>query len=298
MSIEAGTVYVIMGLSGSGKSTMIRHFNRLIEPTSGSIRIDGEDILKLNQSELRYLRQAKMSMVFQSFGLMPHRTVIENVGYGLEVRGEARAERTTKAKTWIDRVGLGGYEDLYPAQLSGGMRQRVGLARGLATNPDIMLMDEAFSALDPLIRQDMQQILLDLQSELRKTIIFITHDLGEALAIGDRIAILNDGCIIQDGTPEDIVLRPQDTLVRRSAANVNRAKALCARSVMITEVAQVNAADKTVTVKVTDSLETALVKTADSAGAVVVLDKEARPCGCISRRLIIDAISTDGGYRK
>ncbi len=226
LDIEEGEIFVIMGLSGSGKSTLIRHFNRLIDPTSGHIIVDGTDVMTLSTDQLIKFRRDKMSMVFQRFGLLPHRTVIQNVGYGLEIQGVAKAKREEKAREWIDQVGLSGYEDSYPSQLSGGMQQRVGLARALCTDPEILLMDEAFSALDPLIRSDMQDLLLALQSKLRKTVVFITHDLDEALRIGDRIAILKDGALSQVGTPADILLNPADDYVRAFVKDVNRARAL------------------------------------------------------------------------
>ncbi|WP_273871036.1 quaternary amine ABC transporter ATP-binding protein [Serratia odorifera] len=215
MSIAAGEIFVIMGLSGSGKSTLVRHFNRLIEPTSGEILVDGEDILRYDEKQLEHFRRHKISMVFQSFGLLPHKTVLENVGYGLKVRGETREVFQARAQHWIDTVGLKGYEKSYPHQLSGGMRQRVGLARALATDTDIILLDEAFSALDPLIRAEMQDQLLALQKELNKTLVFITHDLDEAVRIGNRIAILKDGKLIQVGTPQEILNNPADEYVNR-----------------------------------------------------------------------------------
>ncbi|MEO9273761.1 glycine betaine/L-proline ABC transporter ATP-binding protein [Marinomonas sp. 5E14-1] len=215
LSIKSGEIFVIMGLSGSGKSTLVRHFNRLIDPTSGQIYVDGEDILQYDSNQLRQFRRKKISMVFQSFGLLPHKTVLENVAYTLKVRGESKAFQEEKANYWIETVGLKGYESRYPSQLSGGMRQRVGLARALAADTDIILMDEAFSALDPLIRTEMQDQLLTLQSTLNKTIVFITHDLDEALRIGNRIAIMKDGQLIQVGTPHDILNNPADEYVDR-----------------------------------------------------------------------------------
>lgn len=215
MSIEAGEIFVIMGLSGSGKSTLVRHFNRLIDPTSGQILVDGEDILRYDEKQLEHFRRHKISMVFQSFGLLPHKTVLDNVGYGLKVRGENKEVYQERALHWINTVGLKGYEKSYPHQLSGGMRQRVGLARALATDTDIILLDEAFSALDPLIRAEMQDQLLALQKELHKTLVFITHDLDEAVRIGNRIAILKDGKLIQVGTPQDILNNPADQYVNR-----------------------------------------------------------------------------------
>ena len=215
LSIATGEIFVIMGLSGSGKSTLVRHFNRLIDPTSGAILVDGEDILQLDMNALREFRRHKISMVFQSFGLLPHKNVLDNVAYGLKVRGETPQVCSERALHWIETVGLKGYENKYPHQLSGGMRQRVGLARALAADTDIILMDEAFSALDPLIRAEMQDQLLDLQKTLHKTIVFITHDLDEAVRIGNRIAILKDGKLIQVGTPREILDSPADEYVDR-----------------------------------------------------------------------------------
>lgn len=201
LDIYPGEIFVIMGLSGSGKSTLIRHFNRLIEPTEGSIIIEDTDVMTLNAKQLQDFRRHKMSMVFQRFGLMPHRTVLQNVGYGLHVQGAKPAQWQQQAQQWLTTVGLAGYEQSYPANLSGGQQQRVGLARALCTNAEVLLMDEAFSALDPLIRSEMQDQLIELQQKLHKTIIFITHDLDEALRLGDRIAILRDGKLIQQGKP-------------------------------------------------------------------------------------------------
>ena len=226
LSIEEGSIYVIMGLSGSGKSTLIRHFNRLIEPTAGLITVDDVDVMSLGARELERFRQQKMSMVFQRFGLFPHRCVLDNAAYGLKVQGVGRKERQQRAMHWLEQVGLAGYERQYPHQLSGGMQQRVGLARALATDAEILLMDEAFSALDPLIRREMQDQLLQLQSQLNKTIVFITHDLDEALRLGNRIAILKGGELVQEGTPEDILLSPADDYVQAFLQDVNRSKVL------------------------------------------------------------------------
>jgi glycine betaine/proline transport system ATP-binding protein len=226
LSIEQGEIFVIMGLSGSGKSTLIRHFNRLIDPTDGKIVVDGEDVLKLSNKGLEGFRRSRMSMVFQRFGLFPHRTVLDNVAYGLEVQGIGQDERNKAAREWIIQVGLEGYEDQFPSQLSGGMQQRVGLARALATDADILLMDEAFSALDPLIRSQMQDQLVELQDQFHKTIVFITHDLDEALKIGDKIAILKDGVLSQVGTPADILMHPADDYVAQFVRDVNRARVL------------------------------------------------------------------------
>lgn len=232
ISVEPGTIQVVMGLSGSGKSTLIRHINRLIEPTAGEIVIDGRDVVAMSPAELREFRRHKTAMVFQKFALLPHRTVLDNVAYGLEVQGVAQAQRHRAAMNWIERVGLAGYESRYPSQLSGGMQQRVGLARALANDAPILLMDEAYSALDPLIRYDMQTVLLDLQKEFRKTIIFITHDFDEALRIGDRIALLRDGSIIQEGTGQEMVLHPADDYVSSFVQHVDRAKVVQVASVM------------------------------------------------------------------
>ncbi|WP_158937300.1 glycine betaine/L-proline ABC transporter ATP-binding protein [Burkholderia sp. S171] len=216
MKIEQGEIFVIMGLSGSGKSTLVRHFNRLIEPTEGSLFLDGVDVLSLTTNELRRLRRTRMSMVFQSFALLPHKTVLENVAFGCLLRGDRKKDALGKSRTWINgRIGLNGYETRYPDELSGGMRQRVGLARALVSDPDILLMDEAFSALDPLIRWDMQDVLLAMQKELRKTIIFITHDIDEAMRIGNKIAIMKDGALVQVGSPADIRENPANDYVRR-----------------------------------------------------------------------------------
>ncbi|MGH8781719.1 quaternary amine ABC transporter ATP-binding protein [Paraburkholderia sp.] len=215
LKIGSGEIFVIMGLSGSGKSTLVRHFNRLIEPTAGEIAIDGSDIIGLGAHGLRDLRRNKVSMVFQSFGLLPHRTVLDNTAYALSVRGEGKSEAHAKAQVWLGKVGLNGYDGHYPDELSGGMRQRVGLARALVADTDVLLMDEAFSALDPLIRTEMQDQLLYLQSTMKKTIVFVTHDLDEALRIGNRIAILRDGKLIQQGTPDEILTRPADDYVKR-----------------------------------------------------------------------------------
>lgn len=232
LNIKKAKIQVVMGLSGSGKSTLIRHLNRLIEPTSGEILVNHTDILKLNTKELVQFRQNNMSMVFQKFALFPHKTVLQNVGYGLAVQNIPKDEWEEKATKWINRVGLEGYETYYPGQLSGGMQQRVGLARALATDAEILLMDEAFSALDPLIRSEMQNILLDLQSELHKTIIFITHDLDEALKIGDRIAILRDGSMVQDSDPQEIIMNPADDYVSDFIKDINRARVIQAKSIM------------------------------------------------------------------
>ncbi|MCF3932337.1 glycine betaine/L-proline ABC transporter ATP-binding protein [Acuticoccus sp. M5D2P5] len=232
LSIEKGEIFVVMGLSGSGKSTLIRHINRLIDPTAGRIMVDGVNVLEMSNRALERFRRTTMSMVFQRFGLMPHRTVLQNVGYGLAVRGVRQAARDAKAMEWIETVGLSGYENQYPTQLSGGMQQRVGLARALATDAEILLMDEAFSALDPLIRSQMQDQLIALQAKLGKTVVFITHDLDEALRLGDHIAILKDGRLSQVGRPHEILLNPADDYVAEFVRDVNRARVLTVEVVM------------------------------------------------------------------
>lgn len=231
--VNEGEIFVIMGLSGSGKSTLIRLLNRLIEPSGGDIYIDGVDVAKMSKEELREVRRHKINMVFQSFGLFPHRTILENTEYGLEVRGVSKEERTAKAEKALENSGLLSFKDQYPDQLSGGMQQRVGLARALANDPEILLMDEAFSALDPLIRREMQDELLELQANVQKTIIFITHDLNEALRIGDRIALMKDGQIMQIGTGEDILTNPANKYVRDFVEDVDRSKVLTAQNIMV-----------------------------------------------------------------
>lgn len=232
LKIPHGSIQVIIGLSGSGKSTLIRHINRLIDPTGGEILIGGVDVLALDQEELRQFRRRYISMVFQGFALFPHMTVRQNVTYPLEVQGLAPAERDERTNLWIERVGLAGYEDAHPDQLSGGMQQRVGIARALATDAAILLMDEPFSALDPVIRADMRKLLLDLQRDAGKTIVFVTHDLEEALEIGDRIAILRDGEIVQNADSQEIVLRPADDYVSGLTSKINRGRILRVGSVM------------------------------------------------------------------
>lgn len=235
VEMQAGEITVIMGLSGSGKSTLIRHVNRLIEPTAGEILLNGENILKFGETRLRELRRRQMSMVFQHFALLPHKTVLDNAGTARAVRGEDRSAYEQDARSWLERVGLGGQEGQYPHQLSGGMQQRVGIARALTSNAPIMLMDEAFSALDPLIRTDMQDLLLELQKELQKTIVFISHDLDEALKLADHLVILKDGIIVQQGEPQEILLNPNDPYIVDFISDINRARVLRVRSVMDTE---------------------------------------------------------------
>ena len=232
VDMQDGEITVIMGLSGSGKSTLIRHLNRLIEPTAGQILLDGEDVLAYDERNMRRLRRQQMSMVFQHFALLPHRTVLENTGMARAVRGESRADFQDDALKWLDRVSLGWQGGQYPHQLSGGMQQRVGIARALASDSPIMLMDEAFSALDPLIRTDMQDLLLELQEELHKTVVFISHDLDEALKLADHLVILKDGRVVQQGEPQEILLHPNDPYIVDFISDINRARVLRVRSVM------------------------------------------------------------------
>ncbi|WP_196259871.1 quaternary amine ABC transporter ATP-binding protein [Pelagibacterium limicola] len=232
LDVEKGQIFVVMGLSGSGKSTLIRHVNRLIDPTSGEIVVDGADVTQMSLDQLRTFRRTQIAMVFQKFGLLPHRSVLDNVAYGLEIRGIKKAERLEKAAHWIHVVGLSGYEKVRPRQLSGGQQQRVGLARALAMDTEILLMDEAFSALDPLIRSGMQDQLIELQSSLNKTILFITHDFDEALKIGNRIAVLKDGAVQQVGKPEEIVLHPANEHIEEFVRDVNKARAIHVRTIM------------------------------------------------------------------
>lgn len=232
LSVKAGEIFVVMGLSGSGKSTLVRLLNRLIEPTSGQVILEGRDIAPMSTLELRDVRRRKMAMVFQSFALLPNRTVLDNIAYGLEVAGIKKAQRYEIARTALTRVGLGSYEKLLPSELSGGMQQRVGLARALAVNPAVLLMDEAFSALDPLIRFEMQSELLRLQKEEQRTIVFISHDIEEAIKIGGRIGIMKDGCLIQVGTPAELIQSPADAYVRDFFRNVDVSRFLKASSLM------------------------------------------------------------------
>ncbi|MDX1736589.1 MAG: glycine betaine/L-proline ABC transporter ATP-binding protein [Alphaproteobacteria bacterium] len=289
LDIEERHIHVIMGLSGSGKSTLIRHFNRLIEPTAGEIYVDGNDVMKLNELELREFRRHNLSMVFQKFGLLPHRTVIDNVGYGLAIQGIKGDELKQRSQKWLDRVGLSGFEKHYPTQLSGGMQQRVGLARALATDSDILLMDEAFSALDPLIRTDMQTMLLDLQADLHKTIVFITHDLDEALRIGDRITILRDGAIIQDAPPQDIVMRPADEYISEFIRDINRGRVVEVGSIM----APIGSSETSGSpIQVKSSLEDALPLISEApTHALSVVNKEGAEVGVVTANDIMKGIA-------
>ena len=297
LNIEEGETFVCMGLSGSGKSTLIRHLNRLIDPTAGEIFIDGENVMSFNPQQLIDFRRHKMSMVFQRFGLFPHKTVMQNVGYGLEMQGKSEDDRDKIAMEKIEAVGLNGFENQFPNQLSGGMQQRVGLARALATNSDIMLMDEAFSALDPLIRSDMQKQLIDLQSELKKTIVFITHDLDESLRLGDHIGILNGGRLVQAGTPEEIIMSPADDYVEAFVKDVNRAKVLRAKTVMIkANEFNSNGIKLADVLKVDEGsyIEQFLPKVLADRCTVMVVDKKGDTKGYITEKELAISLSKDG----
>ncbi|KAF1085092.1 Glycine betaine transport ATP-binding protein OpuAA [Sporotomaculum syntrophicum] len=272
--VNEGEIFVIMGLSGSGKSTLIRCLNLLNRPTAGKIKVDGEDIVKYDGKKLKAYRQHKVAMVFQHFGLFTHRKVIDNVAYGLEIRRVSPTKRREMAQKAIDIVGLNGWEEMYPNELSGGMQQRVGLARALATDPEILLMDEPFSALDPLIRREMQQELLDIQARLKKTIIFISHDINEAFKLGDRVAIMKDGVIEQLGTPEEILAQPKNNYIKTFVQDIDRSKILQAKNIMVRPNALVS---------LKDGLKVA-IKEMEQAGisSIFVLDQERRLQGLVT----------------
>ncbi|HHV68034.1 MAG TPA: ATP-binding cassette domain-containing protein [Ochrobactrum intermedium] len=277
--IPSGSIQVIMGLSGSGKSTLVRHFNRLIDPTAGSIAVNGVDVMRLGSEELQKFRSYQTAMVFQKFALLPHRTVLDNVTYGLSLRRPHLHDALDRGMTWLERVGLAGYEKRYPRQLSGGMQQRVGLARALAMDAPLLLMDEAFSALDPIIRVDMQNILLSLQKDLRKTIVFITHDLDEALRLGDQIAIVKGGEIVQQGTAEEIVTKPATEYVRSFVGEVNRGRYLRVEAGMTPWVA---GNEPRLNVPLGTTLDAALKTMAEnSTGSVCVVDDRISPVGTL-----------------
>ena len=297
ISIEEGETFVCMGLSGSGKSTLIRHINRLIDPTHGAVVVNDTNVMDLNENQLIDFRKHEMSMVFQRFGLFPHKTVLQNVGYGLEIQGKELDERNKIAMNQIEAVGLLGFENQYPNQLSGGMQQRVGLARALATNTNIMLMDEAFSALDPLIRSDMQKQLLDLQADLKKTILLITHDLDESLRLGDHIGILNGGRLVQVGTPEQIIMNPADDYVEAFVKDVNRAKVLRAKTVMVKpekfNTSNIKLSD---TFKVSEGsyIEEFLPKVLAERSTIVVVDNKGDTKGYITEKELAVSLSKTG----
>ena len=286
--VPAGDVFVVMGLSGSGKSTLVRCISRLIEPTAGQVIIDGEDVANCSPEWLRELRRTRISMVFQHFGLLPHRRVLDNVAFGLEVQGKSKAERHARAGDMLDLVGLSGLGDSYPDELSGGMQQRVGLARALANDPEILLFDEPFSALDPLIRRDMQDEVARLQRELKKTVVFITHDLQEALKLGDQIAIMRDGRFVQVDTPEAVVARPADDYVRDFVRDVPRSHVLTAGGIM-TDALAPDATSGTVTATTPVSELVAIVVATEKPIAVV--DDDGRTCGAIDRLAVLRALA-------
>ncbi|MEM7189061.1 MAG: glycine betaine/L-proline ABC transporter ATP-binding protein [Pseudomonadota bacterium] len=287
--VQTGETFVVMGLSGSGKSTLVRCISRLIEPTVGEVIIDGADVIKLSQKGLMDLRRSKMSMVFQHFGLFPHRKVIDNIAYGLEVRGAPRASRMDRAMEVLELVGLGGWDQHYPRELSGGMQQRVGLARAMAVDPEILIFDEPFSALDPLIRREMQDELLRLQAEMKKTMVFITHDFLEAIKMGDHIAIMKDGEVSQIGTPEEIVANPVDKYVRDFTEDVPRYKVLSAGKVMRPASGTANADNP---VPVDAKIESLIDRMADSDEACCVADASGQVVGEIDRAIIMRAMMT------
>ena len=290
VDMQSGEITVVMGLSGSGKSTLIRHLNRLIEPTAGEIIVQGEDVMKLPEDGLRKIRQEKMSMVFQKFALLPHKTVLKNAGMALSVRGIDEAECDIEAQKWIERVGLKGFENHYPSQLSGGMQQRVGIARALTANTDIMLMDEAFSALDPLIRTDMQDLLLELQQELHKTIVFITHDLDEALKLADHLVILKDGYVVQQGEPQHILLHPNDPYIEDFVSDINRARVLRVRSIMVPLENGSVPADAHGEVDIDDTLESMIAKSGGDTSHAYVVTREGTPVGTLDMTSLVRAL--------
>ncbi len=290
VDMQAGEITVVMGLSGSGKSTLIRHLNRLIEPTAGEILIQGEDVMKLSEEDLRTARQQKMSMVFQKFALLPHKTVLKNAGMPLSVRGQDEASCDTEATKWLDRVGLKGYENHHPAQLSGGMQQRVGIARALTANTDIMLMDEAFSALDPLIRTDMQDLLLELQKELHKTIVFITHDLDEALKLADHLVILKDGYVVQQGEPQHILLNPNDPYIEDFVSDINRARVLRVRSIMTPLEDGKIPADAHGEVDIDATLESMIAKSGGDTSHAYIVMRDGEAIGTLDMTALVRAL--------
>jgi glycine betaine/proline transport system ATP-binding protein len=288
-SVARGETFVVMGLSGSGKSTLIRCLSRLIEPTSGEVLLNGEDLLAMDADTLRQVRRGKISMVFQHFGLFPHRKVIDNIAYGLEVQKVDKATRHARATEVLNIVGLDGWADRYPQQLSGGMQQRVGLARALAVDPEILLFDEPFSALDPLIRKEMQDELIRLQKSMQRTIIFITHDFAEALRLGDRIAIMKDGSFDQVGTPEEIVSNPATPYVREFVNDVPRAKVLSVRTVTVSGSAPAGAR----TVNATDRIETVIPMLLERDEAIRVLDENGTAIGVVNRHNVASMLQAE-----
>lgn len=302
VDMRESEITVIMGLSGSGKSTLIRHLNRLIEPTQGRIEVDGDNVLAYDEAQLRTMRREVMSMVFQKFALLPHRTVAENAGTTLKVRGVAQREYLLEAHKWLSRVGLEGFEKHYPHQLSGGMQQRVGIARALTSNAPIMLMDEAFSALDPLIRTDMQDLLLELQTELQKTIVFITHDLDEALKLADHLVILKDGQIIQQGEPQHILLNPNDPYIEDFVSDINRARVLRVRSIMTTLDGTNAPSNAHGEVDFDDTLESLISTSGGDTSHTYLVMRDGAPVGTLDMKNLVKALvpraASEAGARK
>jgi len=302
IDMHEGEITVIMGLSGSGKSTLIRHLNRLIEPTSGQVKVDGNNVLAYDENQLRKLRRESMSMVFQKFALLPHRTVAENAGTTLQVRGFRQKEYLAEAEKWLGVVGLSGFENHYPHQLSGGMQQRVGIARALTSNSPIMLMDEAFSALDPLIRTDMQDLLLQLQDDLHKTIVFITHDLDEALKLADRLVILKDGYIVQQDEPQHILLNPCDPYIEDFVSDINRARVLKVRSVMSPLVGDTPSADAHGEVDYNDTLEDVITRSGGDTSHSYIVTHDGAHIGVLEMTNLVKAlvprVASEAGARK
>lgn len=289
VDMRRGDITVIMGLSGSGKSTLIRHLNGLIKPTAGEILLDGVDVAGLTGKALRELRRFRMSMVFQNFALMPHMRVQQNVEMAQRARGDSEADARQNALKWLDRLGLKGFENYYPQQLSGGMQQRVGIARALASDSDVMLMDEAFSALDPLIRTDMQNLLLELQQELEKTIVFITHDLDESLKIADHLVILKDGIVVQQGEPQDIILNPADPYIQKFVNDINLSRVLRAESVMVPGIITKTGVEGQVDAE--DNLESLIMRSEGDVTRSFVVLRDGVPAGVVRMADVFKALA-------
>lgn len=289
--IEQGETFVVMGLSGSGKSTLVRCLHRLIEPTAGEVLIDGEDVMKMSETRLIELRRNKMSMVFQHFGLFPHRSIVDNIAFGLEIRGMPKLERTDKAMEVLEMVGLDGWENNYPRELSGGMQQRVGLARAMAVDPEILIFDEPFSALDPLIRREMQDELLAIQGKVQKTMVFITHDFLEAIKMGDHIAIMKDGETSQIGTPEELVASPADDYVREFTEDVPRYKVLSVGKIM-GEISTVSLDGNSHVINVNAKLDSLIGIASESKAALAVINDQGQLVGELNQSMILKAMNS------